>query len=233
MNVISFSLYGDNPIYTIGAIRNAELAKIHFPDWMVRIYHDATVPSDILERLKELNNVQLIEMFYENSKGGFLRSIWRFFTLFDKNVNYFISRDCDSRISERDKIAVDEWITSGKDFHIVRDHPHGHGWVINAGMWGGKCNPSIDLYPIIESFCNSSQNLYEKTLDQILLRDHIYPIIVNEAFIHDEYFQYEPHCQKIKMDRASNDFAFIGESIDEYDIPRGDQRSSIRERYHA
>lgn len=232
MNVISFSLYGNNPIYTIGAIKNAELAKIHFPDWMVRIYHDDTVSSDILQRLKEFNNVQLAEMTYEPNKGGFLRSIWRFLTLFDKDVNYFISRDCDSRISERDKIAVDEWIASGKDYHIVRDHPHGHGWVINAGMWGGKCK-SDDLHSIMESFCNSPQNLGEKTLDQILLRDHIYPRIVNEAFIHDEYFKYESHCEKIKMDRASNDFAFIGESIDENDVPRGDQRSSIRERYHA
>lgn len=239
MNVISFSLYGDNPIYTIGAIKNAHLAKHHFPEWTVRIYHDNTVPSNILNELRELDNVQLCEMFDTNK--GFLRSIWRFIPLFDSEITRFISRDCDSRLSERDRIAVDEWIASGKQFHIVRDHPHGHGWVINAGMWGARCisrDPLVDdpyepLYEIITSFCNSPQNLQEKTLDQILLRDHIYPRIVNDAFIHDEYFKYENHCEKIKMDRASNDFAFIGESIDENDVPRGDQRSSIRERYYA
>lgn len=239
MNVISFSLYGDNPIYTIGAIKNAQLAKIHFPEWTVRVYHDNTVPSDILNQLRDLD-VHLHEMINDNpNKGGFLRSIWRFIPLFDSDVIYFISRDCDSRLSERDRIAVNEWITSGKRFHIVRDHPHGHGWVINAGMWGARAfdrahePDSDDLYNAITSFCNSPQNLQEKTLDQILLRDHIYPRIVNDAFIHDEYFKYESHCEKIKMDRASNDFAFIGESIDENDIPRGDQRSSIRERYYA
>jgi len=31
--IISFSLWGDNPVYTQGAIRNAELAKEIYPDW--------------------------------------------------------------------------------------------------------------------------------------------------------------------------------------------------------
>ncbi len=31
--VISFSLWGDNPKYTIGAIKNAELSKTIYPDW--------------------------------------------------------------------------------------------------------------------------------------------------------------------------------------------------------
>jgi len=34
--IISFSLWGDNPIYTQGAIRNAELAKEVYPDWVCR-----------------------------------------------------------------------------------------------------------------------------------------------------------------------------------------------------
>ena len=31
--IISLSLWGDNPVYTQGAIRNAELAKEIYPDW--------------------------------------------------------------------------------------------------------------------------------------------------------------------------------------------------------
>ena len=29
---LSFSLWGENPLYTIGALRNAELAKELYPD---------------------------------------------------------------------------------------------------------------------------------------------------------------------------------------------------------
>jgi hypothetical protein len=35
----------------------------------------------------------------------------------------------------------------------------------------------------------------------------------------------------IKRDRILDDFAFIGESVDENDIPRGDQRTPIKNLY--
>jgi hypothetical protein len=35
MKVISFSLYGDKPIYTTGAIKNAELKETYFKDWKI------------------------------------------------------------------------------------------------------------------------------------------------------------------------------------------------------
>ena len=36
--VISFGLYGDKKKYTIGALRNALLAKVYFPGWECRFY---------------------------------------------------------------------------------------------------------------------------------------------------------------------------------------------------
>ena len=53
-----------------------------------------------------------------------------------ENIERFISRDCDSRLSERDRVAVDEWIKSEKNFHIIREHPIGHRSLINAGYVG-------------------------------------------------------------------------------------------------
>jgi Arc/MetJ-type ribon-helix-helix transcriptional regulator len=35
-NVVSFGLYGSNPEYVHGALRNAELAKLYFPGWWCR-----------------------------------------------------------------------------------------------------------------------------------------------------------------------------------------------------
>ena len=37
---INFSIYGDNPKYLIGMIKNIELAKELFPDWVVRICYN-------------------------------------------------------------------------------------------------------------------------------------------------------------------------------------------------
>jgi hypothetical protein len=59
MKVISFSLYGDNPKYTIGAIKNSKLREKFYPDWQMRVYHNDSVPNYILEELGA-NNVVLI-----------------------------------------------------------------------------------------------------------------------------------------------------------------------------
>ena len=49
--IISFSLWGNNPKYTIGAIRNAELAKIIYPDWMCKFFVGSDTPVNIIDTL--------------------------------------------------------------------------------------------------------------------------------------------------------------------------------------
>lgn len=229
MKVLSFSLYGDNPIYTIGCIKNAQIKKEVFKDWEMWVYHNDTVPQNILNDLSELN-VKLIDTKENN---GFFGSLWRFNPITEPNVEYFISRDCDSRISLRDEIAVNEWIQSDKTFHILRDHPIGHGWPMNAGMWGSKGNSIPNFKDLMINYLINNNRTDDKSIDQCFLRDIIHPIAVNGLFLHDEYFNYERIGQSIKRDRSIDDFAFIGESVDENDIPRGDQRSSIINDYNA
>ena len=65
---------------------------------------------------------------------------WRILPLFDKKVDVFICRDADSRLSYREKAAVDEWLESNKALHIMRDHPKGHKTIMLAGMCGFNNN---------------------------------------------------------------------------------------------
>jgi len=228
MKVISFSLYGDNPIYTIGCIKNARLMEVYFKDWEMWVYHNDTVPQNILDELLSLG-VKLIDTHEHN---GFFGSLWRFRVIMDDNVEYYISRDCDSRISLPDEIAVNEWIESGKNFHILREHPIGHRWVINAGMWGAKSGSIPNFNVLMDDYLQRNNHIGDKTIDQRFLRDIIHPIVVKDLFLHDEFFNYENIGTNIKRERELDDFAFIGESVDENDIPRGDQRTSIREKYN-
>ena len=45
MNLITFSLFGDNPLYCVGAVENARLAKEIYPEWIARFYVAQDVPS--------------------------------------------------------------------------------------------------------------------------------------------------------------------------------------------
>ena len=46
--VISYSLWGDNPLYTKGAIKNAVARAEFYPEWEARMYIDKdSVPVDV------------------------------------------------------------------------------------------------------------------------------------------------------------------------------------------
>ena len=53
MNYLSFSLWGDNPMYNIGAIKNAELWKNIYPEWEMVVFYDNTVPTETIEKLNK------------------------------------------------------------------------------------------------------------------------------------------------------------------------------------
>jgi hypothetical protein len=132
--LISFCLWGDNPVYNIGAIRNAEIAKEIYPDWVCRYYIGKSTPANTIEKLKTFDNVEIVEMVEE---GDWTGMFWRFYPASEEGVDVVIVRDCDSRLNLREKEAVLEWLNSDKGFHIMRDHP-AHGTEILGGMWGSK-----------------------------------------------------------------------------------------------
>jgi hypothetical protein len=225
--VISFSLYGNDPIYTIGCIRNAEIKNQIMPDWEMWVYHDKSVNEVILSKLLVLG-VKLIDTDLDIKFGR----MWRFLPSSENDVDYFISRDTDSRLSMRDVVSTEEWINSSKEFHIVREHPIGHHWWMNAGMWGCKKNSIKDIEKLMEDYSQISTKVDDKFFDQYFLEQIIYPLTKSKSLIHAEFCNLEGISTDIKRDRILDDFAFIGESIDEFDIPRGDQRTPIKNLYY-
>lgn len=226
MKVISFSLYGDNLKYTIGAIKNSELKETFFPGWEMRVYHNDSVPNYVLEQL-EANNVVLVNTGVEQ---GVCNAMWRFAPASEK-VECFISRDCDSRLFERDAVAVQEWLDSGKCFHIIRDHPGGHAWEISAGMWGARGCFVENIQEKMNEYIQTSSWVTDRAVDQRFLQEIIYPRAVESLFLHDEYFNYEGIGTPIKRDRKLDDFAFIGEPFDENDNQLSNHRDMIIQRY--
>jgi hypothetical protein len=205
--VITFSLWGNKPIYTIGAIKNAELVKDIYPEFECWFYiHQDTVPSDIIEKLQEFDNVKII------LKSGDLNStkprMWRFEAIDDPEVYLIMSRDTDTRILLREKLAVEEWLNSGKLFHIMRDHPY-HEYKIMAGMFGTKKIQKIPSWKtLIDNYVPTDSYLY----DQNFLRDQIYPYIEDDVMIHASFNKYEKNCCSFPI-KHCYEYRFVGEYI--------------------
>ena len=206
--VISFSLWGDNPKYTIGAIKNAELIDTIYPGWIGRFYCGKSVPIDIIEILKTYTNVEVIEM---EENGDWSGMFWRFYACEDSDV--MISRDTDSRLNLREKNAVDEWLNSDKDFHIMRDHPH-HGLPILTGMWGCRNNRIPNIEQLLLKWKTHSPKGIFHADDQDFLGQFIYPMTVNNSMEHSE-FGLKSVSPIRPFPTQRKDYEFVGDVFDE------------------
>jgi hypothetical protein len=220
-NVISYSLWGEDPMYWKGALRNIEQAKIYFPDWKCRFYIDKNCKPELIETISGEN----VEIVLIESKDSFHGAFWRFFASEDEEVDVFLSRDCDSRFSERELLAINEWLISDKDFHIMRDHPY-HTVPILAGMWGCRRGimREIGLSKLIEKW----NQFQRKGVDQDFLGYCIYPLIRNRALEHSEFgLRFGGEIKFFPSSRMN--FEFVGDVFDENDIRHPDYWKIIKE----
>lgn len=201
--VICFSLWGDKYRYTGGALQNIDLAKIIYPDWTCRFYVGKDTSQNLVNKMKSNTNVEVIIM---DGTCDWTGMFWRFLAASDPNVDVMISRDADSRLSYREKFAVDEWVNSDFDFHIMRDHQY-HGVPILGGMWGVKKGLLSNLEKMIFDF--------EKGdflgVDQNFLGKYVYPLVANKSLVHDEFFEQKPfpvNCGERNKEH------FIGQAYD-------------------
>ncbi|XP_046400121.1 uncharacterized protein LOC124166578 isoform X2 [Ischnura elegans] len=133
------------------------------------------------------------------SLGNLLGSqgnMWRFLPMADPLVDVFISRDLDSRPSEREVAAVNDWLNSNLTFHIMRDHPF-HTPKILAGMWGAVVYPKREeLFNLTLTMMAKGRKAKSKGLDQIVLKEVLWPAAKESLKQHDSY-----HCKIFGKDR--------------------------------
>lgn len=214
MKLISYSLWGKNPKYTIGAIKNAELAALYYPGWTCRFYCANTVPNDIVDKLKSFSNVELIQ---KNGEGDWRFTVNRFLPI-SEDIELMISRDTDSRFTEREVSAVQKWIESGKSAHIMRDHPYHGGFPMLAGMFGIRGGVIKNISALL-SLMDGINTQYH--YDQIFLSKYVYPFIENSALIHDSFFTDNPFPTKRKG------IEFVGQAFDENDKPCNPEHAEL------
>lgn len=200
--LISFSLWGNNPKYCVGAIKNAELVSKIYPDWICRFYVSKLVDKKIIENLSNLNS----EIVLKDGEGDWTSMFWRFEAGADKSCEAVIFRDTDSRLNTREKAAVDEWLKSDKTFHIMRDHP-AHSFNILGGMWGIKPSEKYDFENLLKNF--KKDNHYG--IDYNFFSSVLYPLIGEDKIVHDEFFD------KKNFPLKREGYQFVGEVFDEND----------------
>lgn len=181
-DVIAFSLWGDQPRYLRGAIDNVIESQKLYPDWQCRFYLDKSVPHLFVDELRKLGAEIIMEVENQSIKE---KLTWRFKPTYDKTVRRYLIRDVDSVVNLREKEAVNEWLSSDKSFHVMRDW-WTHTDLILAGMWGGISEAIPHFDKRLERYKPNA--LSTPNIDQWFLRDCIWPYICNDSLIHDRCF---------------------------------------------
>ncbi len=209
-NIVAYSLWGNHPMYWVGALRNIELASKYFPGWICRFYIDDSSDKELIDTIKGEN----VEVILVKSKDSFHGMFWRFWAVEEPDVDIYLSRDCDSRFSDREFTAIQEWLESDKDFHIMRDHPY-HTVPILGGMWG--CRNGILRNVNFSQTIEKWNQFHRKGIDQDFLAQVIYPFVKNKSLEHSEFnLRFGQEIRPFPTKRI--DYEFVGDIFDENDI---------------
>lgn len=206
--VVSFSLWGADDRYCIGALANAATIDKRLPGWTARFYLGPGVPTAVAARLRTL----AAEVVADDSPLANVPPMMRRFLIHDDpGVDRYLSRDCDSRIGTREVAAISEWIASDLPFHILRDHPFHHE-LIHGGLWGGRANRQFSIGPLISDYQARNRGEARYGNDQRFLRESIYPRIRGFSLIHDSHYRL-PGSRPIPGGKAGDDRDHIGMGI--------------------
>jgi hypothetical protein len=182
-NIIAFSLFGGDCKYCETAILNAYEQPDVYPYWICRFYVDDSVPESVINRLRA-GGGQIVRV-----KGPALQwpgQLWRFLTLDDPQAHRILFRDADSVISRREAAAVEQWLTSGKRFHMMRDDCS-HTELIMAGLWGVVAGSLPPLEQLMQRFMSAPLQS-RHFADQYFRRQYVWPYARASLMQHDSVF---------------------------------------------
>ena len=217
--VVAFSLYGINPLYQVGAVRNAVMYAEHRPDWELVFYVGQSIPEKVCAQILEANPRARCEQVAEKENAS--ATWWRMRALAERPYA-FMSRDTDSIPCARQRAAEDEWLGQTGDkkdqleAHVMRDMEY-HGAVMLAGLWGVKGDALLAIAnkvrPSIEDFW---------TTDQIELQMRIYPMIRRNVMVHlgSPSCVYERMSQRRPFRVPRDPGSFVGQGLNADGSPR-------------
>ena len=196
--IISFIIWENKPEQVVGALANAIYAAEVYPDWICRFYATKSLDKESVKRLGEMAHVEVVPI--DTHPTDYKNTLYRFLPAGEPDVNVMISRDVESRISYREKYAVDEWLESDRMFHVMHDHPNFAGYVL-PGCWGVKNKTLVGIGSLIRYYLQSVVNrpwegiaaldegsiIYRKGVDRNFLETVVYPMIDVTCMRHDNH----------------------------------------------
>lgn len=184
MKVFSFCLYGTQSFYYTGLLENIRIIQEYYPDFSIYVYVGDCDPSWVFPE-----GVHIVR----TGKSGPINMLFRYKPVEFAEVGFI--RDADSRITERDRWCIEQFLSSPFLYHGIRDH-YWHKSRIMGGLFGWKHSTNIP-------FDEESPSGYG--CDEQILSDTLYPRIRDKILVH------------------TNIYGLVGEHTERIGIPQKDK----------
>ena len=229
------SLWGSKPKYVYGGIRNANLIRLYFPHWTLRIYTEKpdhlgltrfpALDERYVRKLQQLG-AEVVKVDYGDTSVAPL--MWRFMVADDEGVDAFIVRDADTRLSERDAKLVKDWLeNTTAAIHCVRDHPKHAVLAMLGGLWGGRPRKLKELMkaPFKDLMMGLKSDYTE---DSRFLSQQIWPSLQNFSFCHDSVScDFWNHSYPFPFPRIGSQH--VGQMLDAFDNVNEEDAQALSE----
>ena len=224
-NVIAYSLFGKGTRWNSGkgekyrecvTILAKQIKTLPlYKDWIIRIYHDNGELANVIESDHKGNeqvqfcNIQEISNYTDMKL--LLGIFWRFLPIGDPTVDISCYRDLDSDLTMREIIAVQEWLSSNKTFHFMRDHPW-HDIRVLAGMWCFRNHVKREFgKQLLVEMINFAKTLSRHSHDdQTVLNKIIWDKYGHDSIQHDSYMCHQFSGSQPFPTRRENIHDFVG-----------------------
>jgi len=159
------------------------------------------VPGIYISALNGFNNVETIQIT-DGTYGAF----WRLFQIQKNSIT--LIRDTDSRLSEREKNIVNDWLSTNRKVCIIRDHIRHYDFPILTGMFGIKGELPEQAYEDMKKHWKN----FSYASEQIWLGNTIFRLLPEECEV---YGIKEKLWMRETYSALGKDF--IGQAYDEND----------------
>jgi hypothetical protein len=201
-HIICFSLFGTDPKYRRGMMQNVHALERVYPGWGLLIYCDRINYDAMMQ--ESLGDTVEVVLQHEHSQG-MEGMAWRLLAALKPGVQALLFRDSDSLFTTREAEAVNDWLQSRYDTHIIRDHPY-HQSPVMGGTLGVKGAALKFLGSLVRDRLHSHRRT-EYGDDQVFLSQEFYPKVRANALVHTNCVRYFPErTQPLPADRPGETF---------------------------
>jgi len=221
--IIAMSLASAELADLWGVVRNAQLIQVYFPGWTLRVYAKKPVTSATDSDSESIYATVISKLFalgadivyVDTALTGIAAKWWSYMAVDDLNVDFALVRKPNSRLGEREAMAIKDWIhlcekSRHVAVHCIRDSAYQGSRPMMHGLWGAR--PRVlhqllgghSLISLIDNFVNDSHRHDDELEPSDFLSQVLWPLVMPDSVVCHDSVTYDVWPNSHRFDHSQS-----------------------------